>query len=209
MSSRQGKNQRWIYSRICSSNICGVCLCERERVRFCIDWMGKSAVFVCIFCLLQSLKIHLMLPPYAINYHFCLTLFGSFCSSGRTKQSHPFADLVFCTVRFFFSTLHSCKMRPVFFCCWFVFSLHFIHSLWLVLWNALVSSWLLSQYARLRTTNPGVDRLCCVVFMSIVGFHIVHRALILKFMTWQMFYFSFISHVDFCHITKAIETFSA
>lgn len=66
---------------------------EREIVRFCngYDW----AVSV-VFCSLQSLKIHLMLPPYAINYHFCLTLFGSFCS-GRTEQSRPqlFFSLLF------------------------------------------------------------------------------------------------------------------
>lgn len=97
-----------------------VCVCVRMKKRVCFSSNGYDWAVSVVFCSLQSLKIHLMLPPYAINYHFCLTLFGSFCS-GRTKQSRPqyFCSFAFlfliCHGRFFFHSFIYCG--PLFAVC--------------------------------------------------------------------------------------------
>lgn len=132
------------------------------RVRFCIgSRKHRLSGLSVVFCSMQSLKIHLMLPPYAINYHFCLTLCALFPSVlSATKQSRSLWYV------FFFFFCKSATVNSFFFFCKFSFICCGWYSLY-----ALVSS---RFFEALQAKSQIVDRL----YLAIVEFHIVHKALI-------------------------------
>lgn len=128
-----------------------------------------------VFWPLQSLKIHLMLPPYVINYHFCLTLFSAPSVLGA-HQSHPLCALVH---------------RAAFFrCCCCCLCSIICHGL--VFFSFSCCGGLvcigLQLILFLSALNPEVDRLCWVAIHCWI--HIVHMHwYISKFMTWLIFFF--------------------
>ena len=104
-----------------------------------------------VFWPLQSLKIHLMLPPYVINYHFCLTLFSAPSVLGA-HQSHPLCALVHRAAFFSLLLLLLCNLP------WSGFFL--IHLLWSfgVHWSP-VDSLSLSSKSRSRQIVLGCNPL--------------------------------------------------
>lgn len=172
MSSKKNKNEKneKIFADL---QLRQLCVCARMKKRVCFSSNGYDWAVSVVFCSLQSLKIHLMLPPYAINYHFCLTLFGSFCS-GRSKQSRPqyFCSFAFlfliCHGRFFFHSFIYCG--PLFAEC--------------MRWSPVDS---LSQQTKSRSRQIVFGH-CWISHRS--------QALISKFMTWLIFFFDFFSSIS-------------
>lgn len=115
-----------------------------------------------VFCPLQSLKIHLMLPPYVINYHFCLTLFGSLCS-GRSNTKSSALRVHFSL--FFFLLCIICHGL-----------LFFSHSFVVVGrsvgWSVCVGLQLILSHS--LVLSLGLKSRSRQIVLAIVEFHIVH-----------------------------------